>query len=77
MDAVMKTFQSVINAVPAFLPDSPFRPFIDSISNIPYLGYLNYFIPVSDFIALLTGWVFAIALFYAASSVLRMVRAID
>ena len=77
MDAVMKTFQSVINAVLAFLPHSPFRPFIDSISNIPYLGYLNYFIPVSDFIALLTGWVSAIALFYAASSVLRMVRAID
>ena len=66
-----------LRAVLQLLPGSPFRGFIDSIAEIPYLGYLNYFIPVSDFLALLAVWGAAVGVFYVSSVILRFVKAID
>lgn len=77
MDVLMKSISSVIAAVLEFLPDSPFRAWLDNLSDIPYLGYLNYFIPISDFVALLTAWGIAVGAFYAVSAILRMVKAIE
>ncbi len=68
---------SILDAVLQILPDSPFRPFIDSLGEVPYVGWLNYFLPVSDFLRLLTLWGTAIVLFYAVSALLRFVQAID
>lgn len=75
--AVLKAFNSLAVSLLDFLPDSPFRAFIDNLGDIPMLGYLNYFIPVSDFVALLTAWTAAIALFYVISAALRTVNMID
>lgn len=77
MDAVLKSFQSILDAVMNLLPDSPFRPFIDALADVPYLGYLNYFVPISDFLILLSLWGTAITMFYAVSALLRLVNAID
>ena len=77
MAALLKSFQSILDAVMNLLPDSPFRPFIDNLADVPYLGYLNYFVPVSDFLTLLTIWCTAITLFYAVSALLRLINAID
>ncbi len=59
------------------LPDSPFRGFIDGLGAVPYIGYLNYFVPISDFLTLLAVWGTAIGLFYAVSAILRFVNVID
>ena len=48
----------------ALLPSSPFIALINSISNIPYLKYLNWFFPVTEVVALLEAWLVAIAVFY-------------
>lgn len=77
MDAVLKSFQSILDAVMNLLPDSPFRPFIDTLAEVPYLGYLNYFVPISDFLILLSLWGTAITMFYAVSALLRLINAID
>lgn len=77
MDAVLKSFQSILDAVMNLLPDSPFRPFIDTLADVPYLGYLNYFVPISDFLILLSLWGTAITMFYAVSALLRLINAID
>lgn len=77
MDAILKSFQSILNAILDILPDSPFRQFIDNLADIPYLGYFNYFVPVSDFLALLMVWGTAITMFYAVSALLRFAKAID
>lgn len=77
MSGILNALRAVLVSVLGFLPDSPFRGFIDNIAEIPYIGYLNYFIPVSDFLALLGVWGAAVGLFYVSSVILRFVKAID
>lgn len=77
MSGLLNGLRAVLVSVLQFLPGSPFRGFIDSIAEIPYLGYLNYFIPVSDFLALLAVWGAAVGVFYVSSVILRFVKAID
>lgn len=67
----------IANSILSVLPDSPFSAFIDKISEIPELGYLNYFIPVSEMIAIGEAWLTCIALFYLYQAVLRFVRMIE
>lgn len=77
MSAVMKGFNAMLSIIIDLLPDSPFRGFIDNIVSIPYIGFFNYFVPVSDFIAILTAWGTAIATYYVFSAFLRTINAID
>lgn len=77
MSAIFHLLNRLAAAALSFLPDSPFTGFIDQIRTIPYLGYLNYFIPISDFLVLLGVWGTAISAFYLYSAILRFVKAID
>lgn len=58
------------------LPTSPFRPFLDRFSDIPYLGYLNWFVPIKEMLVVMLAWVTAVGLFYLYSIVLRWVKVI-
>lgn len=58
----------------SMLPASPFRGFLDRFANIPYLSWLNWFVPVADILAVLLVWLGAIATFYICSIVLRWVK---
>lgn len=69
-------FDGLIQRVLQVLPTSPLREFIDSMGDIPYLSYLNWFFPVSEIIAVLSLWITAIGLFYLWSVVLRWLRVI-
>lgn len=77
MSVIFKAFNSLMAIVMELLPDSPFRGFIDNIASIPYIGFFNYFVPVSDFVAILTAWGTAIGLYYVVSAILRTINAID
>lgn len=59
------------------LPLSPFREFINRLQELPYLGYLNWFIPVGTIIKIGAVWLSAIALHYAYSILLRWAKAIE
>ena len=59
------------------LPTSPFTQFINACANMPYLGWLNWFVPVGQMIAVGEAWLVAIALFYMYSIVLRWIKAIN
>lgn len=61
----------------ALLPTSPFVAFIDALENIPFLSYLNYFIPISTFIGIGEAWLVSIGVFYLYSIILRWIRAIE
>ena len=41
------------------------------------LGYINYFLPLSEMAAILSVWVVSIGAYYIASVALRWVRAIS
>lgn len=74
---LFNNFSSIADKVFSFLPKSPFSSFISALNNIPYLGYLNYFIPVAQMVAIGEAWLAAIAVFYIYQIVLRWVRAIS
>lgn len=58
------------------LPLSPFTQFLDDFADLPYLSYLNWFIPVGDFIKIGEAWLGAILLFYGYSIIMRWVKMI-
>ena len=58
------------------LPKSPFRQFLNRFSDIPFLGYLNWFVPVRDILVVMAAWLGAIALFYLYSIIMRWLKVI-
>ena len=59
------------------LPLSPFSSFIDGLEDLPYLSYLNWFVPVGSFITIGTAWLGVITTYYMLSILLRWLKAID
>lgn len=80
LDALMSWMSNLIqnlgNTILNFLPASPFREFINGWTAPSYLGWLNWFFPVSQIITILTLWLGAITLFYLYSIVMRWVKMI-
>lgn len=73
MKEMLDTFLSAILSV---LPLSPFASVIDSLEQLPYLGYINYFVPVGAILKIGTAWLTAIALFYLYSVLARWIKLI-
>ena len=55
----------------------PFSDYIDKLEQLPYLGYLNYFVPVGTCLKIGAAWLSAIALFYLYSVVARWIKLIE
>ncbi len=66
----------IISAVIAFLPDSPFATvqIPDEVRRI--LGYVNYFVPIGAMLAIGTGWLSAIGIYYLYQTILRWAKTI-
>lgn len=69
-------FAALVALIIAFLPVSPFQGIIETISEIPYLQYLNWFFPVTECIAVLEVWLLAIATYYVYSAIMRWIKVI-
>ena len=59
------------------LPTSPFAPLINNLEQLPYLGYINYFVPVGTCVKIGEAWLAAIALFYLYSVLARWIKLIE
>jgi len=61
------------------LPTSPFD-FLKDLSNSPvheWLRYLNWFIPINTFVAIMETWCAAILIYYVIQIALRWANAIE
>lgn len=74
MTELLNKFASMILSV---LPHSPIQIYLASFSELPYLGWLNWFFPVSACIKIGEAWLVAISLFYIYQVILRWVKVID
>lgn len=75
MLAFMKEMlDKLLHLVLSLFPVSPFAPVIREIADIPYLGVLNWFIPITEIVAIGTLWLTAIAMYYAWMVVARWVK---
>lgn len=67
---------NLIDAVISVLPKSPFAPYIAQFSNLPFLGYLNWFFPVRECVIVMAAWLGAVLLYYVYSVVARWIKLI-
>lgn len=66
-----------LQAVLSLFPMSPFREVIQELGSLPYLGYINWFVPIGDFVKIGTVWLAAIAAYYAWSLIARWIKLIS
>lgn len=74
--AIQGFIQQVLGIILSILPDSPVRPFVDQLSNVGFLPYLNWFVPVGTLVAIGTSWLAAITVFYTYQIILRWAKAV-
>lgn len=76
--AEMKLFlDKILDAVLSFFPLSPFANVISTLEGFPFLGYINWFIPVGAMVKVGFAWLTAIGLYYLYSVVARWVKLIQ
>ena len=63
-----------IDFITTVLPTSPFQYYIRQAEKLPYLGYLNYFVPIPTFIAIGQSWLTCIVIYYLYSVIMRWVK---
>ena len=73
----MEIVNQFLDWVLSVLPTSPFTKYVDALQSIPYLNYLNWFVPVGTFIAIGQAWLVSVGLFYVYMIILRWIRAIE
>lgn len=74
MKEMLDTFLDVILHL---FPLSPFTPYIAAISDVPYIGYINWFVPVGTFVKIGGAWLVAIAVYYLYCVLARWVKLIS
>ena len=78
MLAFMKEMiDALLDWVYGLMPLSPFTPYIQELGKLPYLSYLNWFVPVKNLIVIGNAWLLAIFLWYFYGIVLRWLKAIE
>lgn len=61
----------------SLMPKSPFADVIDSLGGLPYIGLINWFVPIGTFVGIGLLWLGAIAIYYAYSVVARWVKLVS
>ena len=74
---IKELIDTFLSWVYGLMPTSPFAPFIGKIADLPYLNYLNWFVPVKQLIIIGNAWLVAIFLWYFYGIVLRWLKAIE
>lgn len=61
------------------LPTSPFQGWLGNFKSHfqPYLGYLNYFVPISDFLKIFSAFLAVYVLYLGYSIIMRWVKMIE
>lgn len=54
----------VLTAVVALLPASPFVGFAYLVGSVPFVGYLNWILPIGEIIVILESWLAIVATYY-------------
>lgn len=54
----------IISLVLSLLPVSPFVGFEYLLENIPFLSFVNWFLPIQEMIAILESWLVVVAVYY-------------
>lgn len=73
---MQEIFEALLAGIQKVLPTSPFAEHLDTLGELPYLSWLNWFFPVGDCLKVMLVWLGAISLFYMYSIVMRWIKVI-
>lgn len=65
----------VLGSILAFLPDSPFTAFTKHLQDTEWLRFLNWLVPLQQFVAIGEAWLASIIIYYLYIVVLRWIKA--
>lgn len=66
----------ILSIVISLMPASPFERYIQLFSDIPYLQYLNWFIPIGEIVAVFEVWLACVVVYYGYMVVMRYVNGV-
>lgn len=76
----MEQFESLRTAfgdwIYQILPLSPFQPYIEYFSGLPYLGYLNWFFPIGECLVVMAAWLTVITTYFLYQWILRWLNVV-
>lgn len=80
MDGLYTIFTTFVNGctdvLETVLPTSPFQKYIQACGDIPWIGIVNYFIPIGTFLSIFLAWLSCLAIFYIYSIIMRWAKII-
>ena len=74
MQELISEFGTMLMTV---LPRSPFTGVISSLSDLPGLGWLNWFFPVGACLKIFAAWLVAYGTYLLYSIILRWIKAVQ
>lgn len=77
LEWMREIFDNLGNAVLSLLPLSPFTDIINELEQMPFLGYINWFLPIGTFVSIASAWLVAIGLYYTYVIVARWLKVIS
>ena len=54
----------VLSLVISLIPGSPFSGMVSLVQQIPYLSYLNWFVPIPEIIVIIESWLAVVSVYY-------------
>lgn len=55
----------ILTVVLTLLPSSPLSNFNYLLTNLPYLNFLNWFLPISEMLVILESWLVVVSVYYS------------
>ena len=77
VNSVIDFLTGILAKILDFLPDSPFANLTLPSGVETILGYMNYFIPLSELAVTMALWCAAIGLHYCYMAIMRWIKAIE
>lgn len=80
LNAGIKGLGKALSVIMFFFPSSPFDKIFGTIQKSPiakFLGTMNYFLPISEIVAVGVTYLACISVYYVVSTAARWVKAIE
>lgn len=76
INALVGIINALFGLITTLLPKSPFGVISNYVADIPFLGFLNYFIPIGVMLDILLLWASAMIVYFVGGIVLRWLKVI-
>lgn len=73
----MELVNQFLEALLSLLPRSPFREFFAEFQELPFLPFLNWFLPVQAMANIFRLWLVAVGLYFVYNLIMRKVGLIQ